>query len=127
MEVLKMKKMLFLMIILAVLLSSSILALTEQTANGEDVQLRNGLDLEQLLNFGSGILALVLFALTVTAYKRSKNNRLIFVSVAFLLFAVNGILISSQLLFGDWAWIDPIVSIINFAILVCFFFGILKK
>ena len=122
-----MKKILLLMFIIVVLLNSSIFALAIETSNGEDVQVAGGLDLGQLLNLGSGILAFILFVLTFTAYNRSKNSRLIYVSFAFLLFSINGFITASQLFFGDWAWIDPITNILNFAILLSFFIGIIKE
>ena len=122
-----MKKTLFLMIFVSVLLSCSSIAFSDETSSSEDVQIAGGFDLGELLSFGSGLIALILFALTVTAYKRSKNTRLVYVSIAFLLFSINGFLASSQLLFSDWAWIDPITNVLNFAILISFFFGILKK
>ena len=46
-----------------------------------------GFELEKLLNFGSGLLAAGLFAATSLAYRRTKNKRLVYVSIAFLLFA----------------------------------------
>lgn len=84
-------------------------------------------ELEKLLNLGSGILAFILFLLTFFAYKRSSNKRLLYVSVAFLLFSLKGILVSLEMFFGDWSWVDPVASIFDFAILLSFFFGILRK
>jgi len=87
-----------------------------------------GLEAEKLLNFGSALLAAALFGLTLVAYNRSGRQRLLFVSAAFLLFAFKGFLMSTELFFGDWAaWIDPVASFFDFAILLSFFFGIIKK
>ena len=89
--------------------------------------LMGGFELEKLLNLGSGLLAIVLSMLTLSAYKRSKNKRFLYVSFAFILFAVKGILVSMEIFFGDWGWVDPVASILDFAILLSFFIGILRK
>ena len=86
-----------------------------------------GFELEKLLNFGSGVLATVLFILVIKAYKRHKKNRLKFVALAFFLFAINGFLTSIDLIGLDIAWVDPVSSIIHFGIMLSFFYGIIKK
>ena len=85
------------------------------------------LELEKLLNFGSGLLAAVLFVLTFTAYRRTHNQRLLYVSIAFDLFAFKGFLIAHELFFDEWLFVDPVASVLDFAILLFFFFGIIKK
>ena len=95
--------------------------------NADDLEIF-GLELEKLLNLGSGLLATCLFIFTAIAYRRTKRKRLMYVSLAFLLFATKGFLMSTELFFGDWAsWIDPVASFLDFAILFSFFFGVLKK
>ena len=86
-----------------------------------------GLELEKLLNLGSGLLAGALSLMTFISYNRSKNKRLLYVSVAFILFAVKSLLSGSEIFFGEWPFIDPLSSIFDFAILLSFFLGILKK
>jgi cellulose synthase/poly-beta-1,6-N-acetylglucosamine synthase-like glycosyltransferase len=86
-----------------------------------------GFEGEKLFNLGSGILSTILFVLTFIAYKRTKQSRLLYVSSAFLLFAVKGYLGASELFFEELLWIDPTAAVLNFAILLCFFFGIMKK
>ncbi len=93
---------------------------------GTDMELY-GLEVEKLLNLFSGVLALVLFFLTYSGYRNSNNKRLQYVSIAFLLFAVKGLLISHELFFNEWSWVDPITSVFDFAILLMFFLGIVKK
>ena len=93
---------------------------------GDDVEVF-GLEVEKLLNLGSGILAIALFIVTVIAYKRTKRKKLIYISVAFLLFAIKGLLQSHELFIDEWSWLDPTASFLNFAILLSFFFGVLKK
>ena len=86
-----------------------------------------GLELEKLLNLLSGLLSLALMALTLMAYRRTGNRRLLFVSLAFLLFAVKGFLNGSEVFLGEWIFIDPVSSVLDFAILLSFFAGILGK
>ena len=87
----------------------------------------SGIELDKLFNFGSALLATTLFALTLFAYNRDKNQRLLYVSIAFLLFAIKGFLFSAEILLGDTSWIDPLANVLDFAILLCFFFGIIKR
>lgn len=86
-----------------------------------------GLELEKLLNLFSGLLSSALLVLTVLAYRRSGNRRLVFVSAAFFLFAVKGFLTSWELFFEELPLVDPLASLLNFAILLCFFAGLLEK
>ena len=95
-------------------------------AEGGDVTV-SGIELDKLLNLGSALLATALFILTLIAYNRKKSQRLLYVSIAFLIFALKGFLISMEIVFGDLGWIDPVATILDFAMLLSFFFGILKK
>lgn len=85
------------------------------------------LEVEKLLNLGSGILATALCIVTLSAYKTTGRKRLLYVSLAFALFAIKGFLTSTELFFEEWVWIDPLASMLNFGILLAFFAGILKK
>ena len=91
-----------------------------------DIKFR-GIELELLLSLVSAILSTVLFIITFTAYKRDERKRLLFVSVAFLLFAIRGFIISSALFIPEIEWFDPLAVILEFAIILSFFFGIVKK
>jgi len=86
-----------------------------------------GFELEKLLNLGSGLLATFLFYLTASAYRRHPKQRLIYVAVAFLLFAIKGFLTSLEIFSIEWNWIDPASSLLNFGILLSFFYGVIKK
>lgn len=117
-------KILFFLISVVMLVQLSSYAFAE---NMDDFEIF-GLELEKLLNLGSGLLATGLFIFTIMAYRRTKRKRLMYVSLAFLLFAAKGFLMSTELFFGDWSsWIDPVASFLDFAILFSFFFGILRK
>ena len=102
----------------------STVVLAEET--NEDLTLYN-FEVEKLLSFGSGLLALFLSVLTWFAYRRSGNNRLSYVSLAFFLFAVKGFLIAHELFVSEWSFIDPAANILDFVILLAFFVGIVKK
>ena len=93
---------------------------------GEDFHVF-GLEFAKLLNLGSGLLAISLFVITLLAYRQKKSKRLIYVSIAFFLFALKEFLISLELFVVDLPWVDPQAGVLNFAILLSFFFGILKK
>jgi hypothetical protein len=110
-----------------VLVLLSIIAIPIVIAEEDDDVSIFGLELEKLLNLGSGILALALFFVTIAAAKRTGNKRLKYVSIAFLLFAAKGLLISHELLITEIIWIDIATSVLDFAILLAFFFGIIKK
>ena len=65
--------------------------------------------------------------LTIMAYRRTGNKRLLFVSLAFLLFALKGFMLGSEIFLGEWPFVDPVTSFLDFAILLSFFAGILGK
>lgn len=98
----------------------------ENTTESGDWEI-GGLEVEKLLNLGSGILATALCFVTLSAYKTTNRKRLLYVAIAFALFAIKGFLTSTELFFGDWTWVDPVASMFNFGILLAFFVGIIKK
>ena len=118
-----MKKIVFfvIMTILVIQLSSFVFA-----QEGTDVKIFN-LEVEKLLNLGSGILAAILFIISLVAYNRTKRKKLFYVSVAFALFAVKSFLLSMEIFFGDIFWVDPISSVLDFGVLLTFFSGMLKN
>ncbi len=109
------------------ILGISVLALPGVIAQEEGDMMLAGFELEKILNLGSGLLAIGLFIITLIAYRRNRNQRLVYVGAAFLLFAIKTLLLSMEIFFGDWSWIDPFTSVLDFAILVSFFLGLLKK
>ncbi len=94
--------------------------------DGDEVEMF-GFELEKLLNIGSSILAVVLSILTLISFKRTGNKRLLYVGIAFMLFAVKSFLVGAEIFFGEWLWVDHFASIADFAILFSFFLGLLKK
>jgi hypothetical protein len=115
--------MVYMTVIILVLLSVTPLVLAEDS----DEKKVFNLELEKLLNLGSGLLAAILSALTFISYNRSNNKRLLFVAIAFMLFAAKSFLIGVEIFFGEWSWVDHVASISDFAILLIFFMGIIKK
>ena len=92
----------------------------------EDIEVF-GLELEKLVTLVNAWLSLFLFVLAFIAYKRDGRKRLFYVSLAFFLFAVKSFLISSELFIAEISWVDPVATALEFAILLSFFFGVLKR
>ena len=109
-----------------IVLILSILPFALADDGDEEIEIFN-LELEKFLNLGSSLLAIILSALTFLSYKRSGNTRLIYVGMAFMLFALKSFFVGAEIFFGEWAWVDPVSSILDFAILLSFFLGIIKK
>ena len=120
-----MKKMLFTIIIALFVVLSIQLPLFVAAEDDDDDIMIGDFELEKLLNLGSGFLASGLFILTLCAYNRNQNKRLLYVSTAFFLFAIKSFLVSMEIFFSDWSWVDPTASILDFVILLSFFFGII--
>ena len=118
-----MKKMPFFVIAALLMIQLSSSALAEEM----DDPALFGLEIEKLLNLGSGMLAAALFIVTLIACKRTGQKRLQYVSAAFALFAIKGFLTAHELFVEEWSWVDPTASALNFAILLAFFIGMLKK
>ena len=119
----KNRPLIFLSFLLIFLFSFPVSA---QDDEGDDIKVYD-FELDKLLSLGSGMLALALFIFTRIAYKRTQNKRLSYVSVAFLLFAIKGFAIAHELVFAEWPLIDVFSNILDFAILIIFFLGIIKK
>jgi hypothetical protein len=86
-----------------------------------------GIELEKALNLFSGVVALALLFITYVAFRRTRNSRLLYVSGAFLLFVLKGFLTSIEMFGPEIVWADPVASLLNFAIILCFFFGVVKR
>ena len=117
----------FIFFTILILLQIPVLALAQESSDGpEDLEVF-GLELEKLLYLGSGILALLLSILTFLAYSRTKKDRLIYVSLAFLLFSIKSLLISTELFIPELPYVDPLSAFLDFFILLTFFYGVLKR
>jgi hypothetical protein len=97
-------------------------------ASSENDILFHGSELDNYITLLTSLLAITLFIFTFIAYKRTGRTKLIYVAIAFLLFAVKGAIQTSDMFMNfSINWIDPIATILDFAILLLFFFGIIKK
>ena len=93
-----------------------------------DINIFTRIALDDLITLASSVLAIVLFALTFIAYRRSGRSKLAYVSAAFFLYAVKGFINASDLFLPvKSAWADPTANFLDFAILLCFFIGIMRK
>ncbi len=87
----------------------------------------SGIELDKVITLGSSLLATVLFIISFIAYRRDGRKRLLYITLAFFLFAIKGFLIISELFIPEREWVKPVASFFDFAILLSFFFGVLKK
>lgn len=87
------------------------------------------LEATELLNVAIGAFALLLLALSLSAYRRTRLRRLLVVSAAFGLFAVE--VLVNQLdvfVFTVGYSTDQIVSaVLDFCILLLFFFAVVRR
>ena len=117
---------LFSMFILVLLISSFLVSAQVESKENDTKVL--GMDIDEIIVIGSSILSLFLFVITFVAYLRDGRKRLFYVAIAFFLFAVKGVLISLDAFFPEKGmWADPIANFLDFAILLSFFFGVVKK
>jgi hypothetical protein len=86
-------------------------------------------DLVDFIKIGAGIFAVILSALTLTAYRNLKSKRLLFVSTAFGLFAVQAIVSKIDLFIPgiESSIVEILTSTIIFFALAFFFLAIVKK
>ena len=85
--------------------------------------------IETGIELGIVVFALVLFALSITAYRNTKIKKILFAAAAFVLFAIQLFVdsIEDYLTFLDEEITGIIVKLMTFAILVLFFVAIVKK
>lgn len=108
-------------ILILFLLAPAILA-----AENEDPSIF-GLEIEELLSFMNSIIALTLFIITFIAYRRDGRKRIFYVCLAFLIFAIKSFIDSLELFGLDIEVLGSIAVVLEFLVLLIFFFGVLKK
>jgi len=88
-----------------------------------------GLDLAELLKLGSGLFALILLFISLLAYYRNRQRRLLFVSGAFGLYFVKVIAEHLDLFIPniETSFLDLLLAFIDFVILLLFFLAIVKS
>lgn len=86
-------------------------------------------DFAEFFDFGTGIFAAILFALSLIAYKALKTKRILYVSIAFALFAIHVIVSRINLFIPEIesSMLELILSIMEFVALALFFVAIMKK
>lgn|SRR3989344_463821 len=119
------KKIIGLLIFIVIVLSFFSIHVNAQEEDGN--YLLKGFELEKILFSVNAMLSVFLFVVAIAAYRRDGRNRLLFVSVGFLLFAIKNFLVSSELFFPEIEWFDPFAVVLEFLALLSFFFGVLKK
>jgi hypothetical protein len=121
----RIKKFSGILFLLFVLLYFVPLVFAQESEDGN--YLVGSFELEKLIALLNGLISTFLFALAFISYKKSGKKRLFYVGVAFLLFAVKSFLIASELFFAEVEWFDPLSTVLEFAVLLSFFFGVLRK
>ena len=81
------------------------------------------------LEIGIGIFSIILFALSITAYRNTGIKKILFAAAAFGLFAIQLLVDSLEdyIEFFEEDSTDILVALITLAILVLFFVAIVKK
>jgi hypothetical protein len=74
------------------------------------------------------VFALTLLIISLLAYRRSKNTKLLIIGSAFVLFFVKGILLSFGLFFKDIEeTVAPFGSLFDIGVLIVLFLSTLKR
>jgi hypothetical protein len=110
------------------LLSSNPLVIAEQ--NGEDGNdLLDRGDVADIFDFGTGIFAAILFALSLIAYRNLRSKKLLFVAGAFGLFAIRTIVSRLDIFMPEIesTILELLLAVMSFAALSLFFVAIVKR
>lgn len=86
-------------------------------------------DVAEIFDFGSGIFAAILFVLSLIAYRKVKLKKILFVAIAFGLFAVHTILSRLDLFMPDIesSLLELMLAITSFIALSLFFLAIVRR
>lgn len=87
------------------------------------------IDLPDYIDFGSGIFAAFLLALSLIAYRNVRSKRLLFVSAAFGLFALRALVARADLFIPEVesTAIELALALAGFGILALFFLAIVRR
>lgn len=88
-----------------------------------------GFETEELLEFAIGLFALLLFALTISTYRKTRLTRLLIVAIAFLLFAVEVVIkqLDEFVLAVGYQTDQTIAVGMEFIILLLFFIAVVVE
>ncbi|MEN9626219.1 MAG: hypothetical protein RL557_547 [archaeon] len=120
------KNLLFAAGVFVMLCLTFVIAHEEVGVEGADYPLF-GFELEKLLSLLNGIIAFVLFIITLIAYQRDGRDKFLYISAAFLLFSLKSFLIASELFYSGFDWIDPVSIVLEFFVIAAFFLGVIRK
>jgi len=81
------------------------------------------------LEIGIGIFSLILFALSITAYRNTGIKKILFAAAAFGLFAIQMLVeaLEDSIAFIEEDVADVLIPLITFVILILFFVAIVKR
>jgi hypothetical protein len=87
------------------------------------------LNTQELLSLAVGLFAIVLVAISLLSYRRTKIQSLLFVSIAFALFAFKTFIHHLNILIFNWgpSAENTIFTAMDFAILLLFFFAVVIR
>ena len=120
------RKRIFVLTLITFIVFSNVVFVARAQEDNEDVRVL-GLELDKLIAMVNALLSIFLFVVAFIAYKRDGRKRLFYVSLAFPLFAVKSFLISSEIFLPEVGWVDPVATVLEFTVLLSFFYGVLKK
>jgi hypothetical protein len=132
-EIVMRSKKAFIWILLGVLVLSLVsINVLAQEKNDDDSLSKGdyqvfGFQLEKFIAMVNAWISVFLFVIAFVAYRRDGRKRLFYVSLAFLLFAIKSFLIGFEIFFNVPDWFDPTATVLEFGVLLSFFYGVLKK
>jgi len=98
--------------------------------NNSELNVRKENITTDIFELVSGILAAILFALSLRAYRKLKIKGMLFVSAAFGIFAARTIVIETRDIYvggGEASALEPLLSIMFLMALALFFFAIIQR
>jgi uncharacterized membrane protein len=110
-------------------LSSSPLVIAEQNGDEDGNDLLDRGDIADIFDFGTGIFAAILFALSLIAYRNLRSKKLLFVAGAFGLFAIRTIVSRLDIFMPEIesTILELLLAVMSFAALSLFFVAIVKR
>jgi len=111
--------------------SQSVLAISSLRNNYEEpvTDLLDKGDLAEFFDLGTGIFAAILFALSLIAYKKIKSRRILYVAIAFAIFAIRVIVSNLDLFMPEIesSSLELLLAVMGFAALGLFFLAIVRR
>ena len=86
-----------------------------------------GLDINEIITIFTSILAIILGVISFIAYRRDQRSKFLLVTLAFAIFALEGVLIVGSDVLSLGRFPDIIASLLDFVMLVCIFLSITLK